>query len=180
MPTKSLTFLPFYFGLAKGIFNDEGIDLELIVMRPPLGIVALEAGDVAYSAAPGVGMRATIRGAPLRIVMFIQTKLSFSLVGQPAMIGKKINTVGVSGIGSTAHYAGLAVMEKLGRGGPDDKVTYIVTNNTGQSYFSLVGKAIDAAVLSPPYTSMAILAGYVHLGDAFDLRDVQGRSCHHD
>jgi len=174
VPAKSLTFLPFYFGHAKGFFSDEDVDLELIVMRPPLGIVALEAGDVAYSAAPGVGMRAALKGAPLRVVMFVQTRLSFSLVGQQGMSDKRIKTVGVSGIGSTAHYAGLAIMKKLGRGSPDDKVTYITTNTTAQSYAALVSKAVDAAILTPPFTSMATLAGYADLGDSFDIGDVQG------
>jgi ABC-type nitrate/sulfonate/bicarbonate transport system substrate-binding protein len=174
VPAKSLTFLPFYFGQSKGIFNEEGIDPELIVMRPPLGIVALEAGDVAYSAAPGVGMRAALKGAPLRVVSFVQTKLSFSLLGQPGMSEKRVKTVGISGIGSTAHYAALTVMKRLGRGGPADKVVYITTNTTPQSYASLMGKVVDAAILSPPYTSMATSAGYVDLGDTFDVGDVQG------
>jgi ABC-type nitrate/sulfonate/bicarbonate transport system substrate-binding protein len=174
VPAKSLTFLPFYFGQSKGIFNEEGIDPELIVMRPPMGIVALEAGDVAYSAAPGVGMRAALKGAPLRVVSFVQTKLSFSLLGQPGMSEKRVKTVGISGIGSTAHYAALTVMKRLGRGGPEDKVVYITTNTTPQSYASLMGKVVDAAILSPPYTSMATSAGYVDLGDTFDVGDVQG------
>jgi ABC-type nitrate/sulfonate/bicarbonate transport system substrate-binding protein len=174
VPAKSLTFLPFYFGQSKGIFNEEGIDPELIVMRPPLGIVALEAGDVAYSAAPGVGMRAALKGAPLRVVSFVQTKLSFSLLGQPGMSEKRVKTVGISGIGSTAHYAALTVMKRLGRGGPEGKVVYITTNTTPQSYASLMGRVVDAAILSPPYTSMATSAGYVDLGDTFDVGDVQG------
>src|SRR5213594_1165790 len=174
VPAKSLTFLPFYFGQSKGIFNEEAIDPELIVMRPPLGIVALEAGDVAYSAAPGVGMRAALKGAQLRVVTFVQTRLSFSLLGQPGMNEKRIKSVGVSGIGSTAHYAALAVMKRLGRGAAEDRVVYITTNTTAQSYTSLLGKVVDAAILTPPYTSMADLSGYVDLGDTFDVGDVQG------
>ena len=46
VPAKSLTFLPYYFGKAQGIFAKEGIDLEIIVMRPPLGVTALVAGDL--------------------------------------------------------------------------------------------------------------------------------------
>src|SRR3954452_24659340 len=46
VPAKSLTFLPFYVGQDKGLYRQEGLDLELIQMRPPLGITALEAGDV--------------------------------------------------------------------------------------------------------------------------------------
>jgi ABC-type nitrate/sulfonate/bicarbonate transport system substrate-binding protein len=65
-------------------------------------------------------------------------------------------------------------MKTLGRGGPNDKATYITTNTTAQSYAVLVGKAADAVILSPPYTSMATVAGYVDLGNAFDIRDIQG------
>lgn len=174
VPAKALTYLPYYLGQAKGIYAEEGLDLELIVMRPPIGIVALEAGDVAYSATAGLGMRASVRGAPIRVLMLIQTRLSFSLVGQPGMSAAKIKTIGVSGIGSGAHYAALAVLKKVSRGGAEDKVTYVTTNTTAQSYAALTGKAVDGAILTPPYTSMATLAGYVELGDAYDLRDVQG------
>ena len=36
VPAKALTFFPYYFGKAQGFFAREGIDLEIIVMRPPL------------------------------------------------------------------------------------------------------------------------------------------------
>ena len=174
VPAKSLTFFPYYFGKDKRIFEEEGVDLELIVIRPPLGITALQAGELDFSAAAGLGMRAALKGAPVRVLAFIQTRLSFSLLAQPGITAQRIGTVGVSGIGSTAHYAALAVMKKLGRGGPNDKATYITTNTTAQSYAVLAGKAVDATILSPPYTSMATLAGYVDLGNAFDIRDIQG------
>lgn len=171
---KSVTFVPFYFGKAKGFFKEEGVDLDIVVIRPPIGITALQAGEVDYSASSGVGMRAALKGASLRALMFIQTKLSFSLVGQPGMDSKKIKTVAISGVGSLAHYAAIAVLKKLGRGGPNDALTYITTNTTAQSYASLMGKAVDAAILTPPYTSMATIGGYADLGNAFDMRDVQG------
>ncbi|MEK6600847.1 MAG: ABC transporter substrate-binding protein [Candidatus Binatota bacterium] len=171
---KSVTFVPFYFGKAKGFFKEEGIDLDIVVIRPPIGITALQAGEVDYSASSGVGMRAALKGASLRALMFIQTKLSFSLIGQPGMDSKKIKTVAISGVGSLAHYAAIAVLKKLGRGGPNGALTYITTNTTAQSYASLMGKAVDAAILTPPYTSMATIGGYADLGNSFDMRDVQG------
>jgi ABC-type nitrate/sulfonate/bicarbonate transport system substrate-binding protein len=173
VPTRSITFLPLYFGQDKGIYREEGLDLDLVQMRPPLGISALESGDVAYSAAPGVGMRAAIQGAAIRAIMFMQTSPSFTLVGQPGISPSQIKTVAVSGLGSTAHYAALNVMRKLGRDGPDN-ATYFATNDTAKSYQALEARTADAAILSPPYTSMATLAGYAHLGDAFDMVDVQG------
>jgi ABC-type nitrate/sulfonate/bicarbonate transport system substrate-binding protein len=165
-----LTFVPYYFGKALGLFEKEGIDLELIVMRPPLGVTALAAGELDYSAAGGLSMRAAMKGIPLRTVMFIQTRLSFSLIGQPGMTAARIKNVAVSGIGSLAHYAAMTVMKRLG----NEKVAYISTNTTGNSYTALLGKAADAVILSPPYTSMATVAGYADLGNTFDVRDLQG------
>jgi len=170
VPAKSLTFLPYYFGKAQGIFAKEGIDLEIIVMRPPLGVTALVAGDLDYSAAGGLSIRAAIKGVPLRTITFIQTRLSFSLVGQPGMTAARIKNVAVSGIGSLAHYAARTVMKRLG----NEKVAYISTNTTANSYSVLLSKAADAVILTPPYTSMATLAGYVDLGNTFDVRDLQG------
>jgi ABC-type nitrate/sulfonate/bicarbonate transport system substrate-binding protein len=170
VPAKSLTFLPYYFGKAQRIFAKEGIDLEIIVMRPPLGVTALVAGDLDYSAAGGLAIRAAMKGVPLRTITFIQTRLSFTLVGQPGMTAAKIKNVAVSGIGSLAHYAAITVMKRLS----NEKAVYISTNTTGNSYIALLGKAADAAILTPPYTSMATLAGYVDLGNTFDVRDLQG------
>jgi ABC-type nitrate/sulfonate/bicarbonate transport system substrate-binding protein len=170
VPAKSLTFLPYYLGRAQGIFAKEGIDLEIIVMRSPLGVTALVAGDLDYSAAGGLAIRASMKGVPLRTITFIQTRLSFSLVGQPGMTAAKIRNVAVSGIGSLAHYAAITVMKRLS----NEKAVYVSTNTTGNSYTALLGKAADAAILTPPYTSMATLAGYVDLGNTFDVRDLQG------
>jgi ABC-type nitrate/sulfonate/bicarbonate transport system substrate-binding protein len=170
VPAKALTFVPYYFGKAQGLFAKEGIDLEIIVMRPPLGVTALVAGDLDYTAAGGLSFRAAMKGVPIRTVAFIQTRLSFSLVGQPGMTPARIRNVAVSGIGSLAHYAAITVMKRLG----NEKVTYISTNTTANSYTALLGKAADAAIVTPPYTSMATLAGYPDLGNTFDVRDLQG------
>jgi len=170
VPAKSLTFIPYYFGKAQRLYEKEGIDLELIVMRPPIGVTALQAGEVDYSAAGGLSVRAAMKGLPLRTIMFIQTRLSFSLIGQPGMVPARIKNVAVSGIGSLAHYAAITVMKRLG----NEKVAYISTNTTPNSYTALLGKATDAAILTPPYTSMATLAGYSDLGNTFDVRDLQG------
>jgi ABC-type nitrate/sulfonate/bicarbonate transport system substrate-binding protein len=152
------------------MFAREGVDLEIIVMRPPLGVTALVAGDLDYSAAGGLAMRAAMKGVPLRTITFIQTRLSFSLIGQPGMTPARIRNVAVSGIGSLAHHAAITVMKRLG----NEKVAYISTNTTANSYASLLGKAADAVILTPPYTSMATLAGYADLGDTFDVRELQG------
>ncbi|MGZ8424165.1 MAG: ABC transporter substrate-binding protein [Candidatus Binatia bacterium] len=171
---KALTLLPYYLGKSKGLFEREGIDLEIIAMRPPIGVTALQAGEVDYGGSTGVSLRGAIKGLPLKAYMFIQTRLSFTLVGQSGMTPQRIRNVAVSGIGSLAHTAAMTVVRRLGRDGPNDKIVYIATNTTPSSFQSLTAKAVDAAILTPPFTSMATLAGYVDLGDTFDVRDLQG------
>jgi ABC-type nitrate/sulfonate/bicarbonate transport system substrate-binding protein len=171
---KALTLLPYYYGKSKGLFEREGIDLEIIAMRPPVGITALQAGEVDYGGSTGVALRAAMKGLPLKAYMFIQTRLSFTLVGQPGMTPARLRNIAVSGIGSLAHTAAMTVARRLGRDGPSDKIVYLATNTTPSSFQSLTAKAVDAAILTPPYTSMATLAGYVDLGDTFDVRDLQG------
>jgi ABC-type nitrate/sulfonate/bicarbonate transport system substrate-binding protein len=96
--------------------------------------------------------------------------LSFSLIGQPGITPARIKNVSVSGIGSLAHYAATIVMKRLN----NEKVAYISTNTTASNYAALLAKTVDAAILTPPYTSMATVAGYVDLGNTFDVRDLQG------
>jgi ABC-type nitrate/sulfonate/bicarbonate transport system substrate-binding protein len=171
---KALTLLPYYFGKSKGLFEREGIDLEIIAMRPPVGVTALQAGEVDYGGSTGVALRGAIKGLPLKAYMFIQTRLSFTLVGQPGMTPARMRNIAVSGIGSLAHTAAITVARRLGRDGPNDRIVYLATNTTPSSFQALTAKAVDAAILTPPYTSMATLAGYVDLGDTFDVRDLQG------
>ena len=97
---KALTLLPYYYGKSKGLFEREGIDLEIIAMRPPIGVTALQAGEVDYGGSTGVSLRAAIKGLPLKAYMFIQTRLSFTLVGQPGMSAARMRNIAVSGIGS--------------------------------------------------------------------------------
>src|SRR5262245_2691176 len=130
VPAKSLTFIPYYFGKAQGFFAREGVDLEIIVMRPPLGVTALAAGDLDYSAAGGLSVRAAMKGVPIRAIAFIQTRLSFSVIGQQGMTSARIKNVSVSGIGSLAHLAAQTVMKRLA----NEKVAYVSTNTTANSY----------------------------------------------
>src|SRR5918998_5154026 len=58
---KALTYLPYYFGKSKGLFKDEGVDLEIIIMRPPIGVSALAAGGVDYTRSTRGAQRAALK-----------------------------------------------------------------------------------------------------------------------
>ena len=66
VPGLNLNYLSIFSADARGFFRDEGLDNETIVIGGPAGIAALISGDVDYSGAGGSGLRAAVKGAPLK------------------------------------------------------------------------------------------------------------------
>jgi NitT/TauT family transport system substrate-binding protein len=80
IPQANLNYLSVFVADAKGFFREEGLDNETVVISGPLSIAALLSGDVDYSGAGGSGMRAALKGAPIKGIMFQTEKVTFYLV----------------------------------------------------------------------------------------------------
>jgi NitT/TauT family transport system substrate-binding protein len=102
IPQANLNYLSVFVADAKGFFREEGLDNETVVISGPLSIAALLSGDVDYSGAGGSGMRAALKGAPIKGVMFQTEKVTFYLVTDPSikrasdLRGKKV-AIGTAG-----------------------------------------------------------------------------------
>ena len=96
IPQANLNYLSIHVAQAKGFFREEGLDNETVVISGPLSIAALLSGDVDFSGAGGSGMRAALKGAPVKGIMFQADKVTFYLVADPSiksaadLKGKKI------------------------------------------------------------------------------------------
>ena len=82
-PSGSLNYLSLYVAQEKGFFKEEGFEHEIVVIPGPTGIAALLSGDVDYSGAGGSGMRAAVKGAPLKAIMFQTEKVTWYLAAAP-------------------------------------------------------------------------------------------------
>src|SRR5574342_1019661 len=85
VPGLNLNYLSIFSADAKGFFKDEGLDNETIVIGGPAGIAALISGDVDYSGAGGSGLRAAVKGAPLKAIMYQTEKPTWYLVVSPSI-----------------------------------------------------------------------------------------------
>ena len=85
IPQANLNYLSIHVADAKGFFRDEGLDNETVVISGPLSIAAMLSGDVDYSGAGGSGMRAALKGAPVKGIMFQADKVTFYLVADPSI-----------------------------------------------------------------------------------------------
>src|SRR3954471_7438445 len=67
-PARSFTQLPFYVGLAAGLFAEEGLNATMINMASPVAIAAVIDGQVGYTTAGGTTIRAAASGRPVRLI----------------------------------------------------------------------------------------------------------------
>src|SRR5918996_1948181 len=85
IPQANLNYLSVHVADAKGFFREEGLDNETVVISGPLSIAALLSGDMDFSGAGGSGMRAALKGAPIKGIMFQVEKVTFYLVADPSI-----------------------------------------------------------------------------------------------
>src|SRR5687768_12871444 len=85
IPQANLNYLSIHVADARGFFKDEGLDNETVVISGPLSIAALLSDDVDFSGAGGSGMRAALKGAPLKGIYFQSEKVTFYLVTDPSI-----------------------------------------------------------------------------------------------
>jgi ABC-type nitrate/sulfonate/bicarbonate transport system substrate-binding protein len=83
IPRATLNYLSVPVAEVKGYFRDENLDNETIVIPGSTAIAALVSGEVDYSGAGGTGMRAALRGAPIKAVMFQTEKVTWYLITTP-------------------------------------------------------------------------------------------------
>ena len=174
VPGLNLNYLSIFTAEARGFFKDEGLENETIVIGGPAGIAALISGDVDYSGAGGSGLRAAVKGAPLKAIMYQTEKVTWYLVVHPsiAKVGDlKGKRIGVALIGDSEDRFTTLFAE---RGGvPVKDLTKIsVWTNPGDKILAVKTGGVAAVVLDPAATIVAEREGLrslAYLGDIFPL-----------
>ena len=171
IPQANLNYLSIYVADAKGFFKDEGLENETVVISGPLSIAALLSGDVDYSGAGGSGMRAALKGAPLKGIYFQSEKVTFYLVADPSiktaadLKGKKV-AIGSAGdtqdrmITMFAEHGGVTSKEIMRIAVGADTSTRILTIKSGNA---------QATTVDPGGLVFAQKEGLVSLGFLGDL-----------
>ncbi|MGH8545906.1 MAG: ABC transporter substrate-binding protein, partial [Gammaproteobacteria bacterium] len=62
IPSHAMSQIAFYMAKDKGFYADEGLDVELILMRGPVSNTALIAKEVHFTTVPVAGLTAAIQG----------------------------------------------------------------------------------------------------------------------
>jgi NitT/TauT family transport system substrate-binding protein len=150
----------------QGIFKKHGLDSSLIYFRSgTTAAQALLAGEIDFGhLAPGPMMAAWAQGAEFVWIGTTVHKMVFTLVAEPAIMrgeSLKEKKIGITRIGSAADLAVRAALEHFGLTAKD--VSLISMGGIPDILTGLRAGAVQAAILSPPFSTAALDLGYRRL-----------------
>jgi NitT/TauT family transport system substrate-binding protein/sulfonate transport system substrate-binding protein len=151
IPRATLNYLSVPVAEVKGYFRDQNLENQTIVIPGSTAIAALVSGNVDYSGAGGTGMRAALRGAPIKAVMFQTEKVTWYLLAAPEiqkisdLRGKRI---AVGTIGDTQDALITMLAEREGVSSKELSRVAMPARNTTNTILSLKTGAFSAAVVN--------------------------------
>jgi NitT/TauT family transport system substrate-binding protein len=167
--SPGLSAWPIHLAAKEGFFAREGLDVEIIVMRTNVGILALTTGSIDYTTAGGSALRAAVNGAPLKMVANTNNKADLWVVGQKDLRrieDLKGKIVGVGGNQGTQFYM---VYDMLKHYGLEKDVQIVSTGDVANGFLTLQQGGLSAVALTPPYSVMAKRSGFRELARAANI-----------
>lgn len=166
----AVTELQFRIAQMKGFYREEGLDLETLLIRGSVGMQALIGGSVDYASAAGSIIAAGVRGAPVRLVLIVNSKPQFDLVGRPEIKSVqqlKGKVIGISSRGGAVDLLTQLIVTKHGLA-PNKDVTLLVIGTPEEMATALRAGVIAAGLLSPPRQLMLYRDGFTNLAYSGD------------
>ena len=155
-----------YYAKDRKLFQKEGLDPKMIIVKAEAILAALSAGELGYTTFSTSAVEATLVGMPFRLVAVANEQPVWGLVvpksiNQVAELkGKKI---GVSSFAGTIYSGAVYVLKHFGLTPKD--VTFLAIGNTLTRVAALKKGAIDAAVIAAPGDIVAAKEGFKILLD---------------
>lgn len=161
----SFSIGPLLYGIDRGFYRDEGIDLLYVSIRADLGIKTLISGDVDYLYSVGTIIRGAVLGLPVKTLSFDFARVMHFLMGRPeitsaaALKGKR---VGVSSFGATGDLAARVALQSIGLD-PTRDVTIITLGSDTLRHAALQAGTVHATHMPLPFNIQMKKDGYREL-----------------
>jgi NitT/TauT family transport system substrate-binding protein len=165
MPGVGMALIAYIAANEKRYYHDEGLDVELIWMRAATANQALIAGNVEFATVAGAPLPAILSGAPLLYVFSSFERPLHGLYSRAdihnvkELMGKK---VAASSLGSGPD-SQLREILKRNRLDPNRDVTILGIGVNPTRYTALTAGTVDAALLTAPFTFLALENGFSEL-----------------
>jgi NitT/TauT family transport system substrate-binding protein len=151
---------PPYFSYAIPFLLQQGIVVEDVLMSSgSLAGQALSSGDIKVLLTTGaIALQANMSGGELVIIAGAVHKLPYQIVARPEIKSAadlKGKRVGISRFGSSSEWIIRLGLGRLGLN-PDRDFSMIQIGGPGERFLAMQSNAIQATLLAPPLTTMAL------------------------
>lgn len=155
----------------KGFFREEGLDAEIIAMRPPVSITALASGDIDYTTVFGSVVRAAVRGLPVRVVASFIDGSTHALIARSEFKSVKDlrgKTLGVGSYGASDDISARMMVRHYGVD-PDKQMKVVALGSDRARFAALKEGIVDVTVVAPPVDAEGRKAGFNILARAYEI-----------
>ena len=164
--SESISITPLIYGIDRGFYRKEAIDLEFRVLRGELAVSAIVSGkDVDYMYGAGTAFFAAVRGVPMKVLSHDFKSVFFYLMGSPRvqsgqdLKGKKVAVASLGGTGAAATRASL---KAIGLDAERD-VTLIVIGSASVRMAAMETGSVEAAIMPVPWNFRMKQKGFKEL-----------------
>jgi NitT/TauT family transport system substrate-binding protein len=156
LSSRSNTNTTYYVAQARGIFKDEGLEVEFIQVNPRLGAMAVLNGDVTFTTSFVSTFRGVVQGLPMKTVFVLLKKGIYYLMVRPDIIkdvqelkGKKL---GVTAVNGGDHIIGRELLRM--KGIDPSLVQAIAVGEPSLRAQAVLTNLVQAVSVSPPHDLM--------------------------
>lgn len=79
LASSSVNYAPYFIGIEKGYYKEEGFDIEIVKATGTASTAALLSGDIPYSTSGAAAMSAAMKGAPVKLIFFPWDRPTFQI-----------------------------------------------------------------------------------------------------
>ena len=161
IPGPTLPYTHLYYGQEKGFFSQEGLDLQVLVVRGLIGVSSLMSNEIDATCHAGSGFAAALRGLPLKIILVSHDRPLHELIVAPSITAPgdlKNKPIAVGSIEGTAAVITRRIL--LAKGLDPYKDVMLFGMESAARLQSLISGKVAGAMMTPPSTYLALDKGF--------------------
>ena len=165
----TLSYVPLFYAQEKGFFGQEGLDLQVLVVRGVIGVSSLMSGEIDVTCHAGSGFSAALRGVPIKIISVTRDRPVHELIVAPNINSPaelKGKAIAVGSLDGTAAVMTRRILQAKGLDGQKD--VNLLSMDTPARLQSLFSGRVAGAMMTPPSVYMAQDQGYKVFGRGRD------------
>ena len=170
IPGPTLSYTHLYYGQGKGFFSQEGLDLQVLVVRGIIGVSSLMSGEIDVTCHAGSGFAAALHGLPVKVISVTHDRPVHELIVAPSISAAsdlKGKPIAVGSLEGTAAVITRRVLQAKGLDAQKD-VTLLSMDTTVRLQSLFTGR-VAGAMMTPPSTYLALDQGFRVLARGRDL-----------